>query len=87
MDGKLCPGIQSPPLEIFTRRFQGKPPSLIQKFSNSPFLKIFPTMQPQSNLDEKVDPSILKEDFSSRTDPSIFISIARVLLDQSNQTI
>ena len=26
----------------------------------------------QSNLEEKVNPSILKYDFSSRTDPSIF---------------
>ena len=31
-------------------------------------------------------PSILKEDFSSRTDPSIFSSIAPVFLDQSNET-
>ena len=34
MDGKLCPGIQPPPLEIFTP-LQGKPPPpLIQKFFN-----------------------------------------------------
>ena len=31
-------------------------------------------------------PSILKDDFSSKTDPSIFTSIAPVLLDQSNET-
>ena len=30
--------------------------------------------------------SILKDDFSSRTDPSIFTSVAPVLLDQSNKT-
>ena len=29
---------------------------------------------PQSNLEEKINPSILKDDFSSRTDPSIFNS-------------
>ena len=31
-------------------------------------------------------PSILKEDFSSRTDPSIFTSIAPELLNRSNGT-
>ena len=30
---------------------------------------------------EKVNPSILKNDFSSRTDPSIFTSVAPVLFD------
>ena len=33
---------------------------------------------PQSNLEEKVTPSILKDDFSSKTDPSIFTSIAKI---------
>ena len=42
--------------------------------------------EPQSNLEEKVNHSILKDDFSSGTDPSIFTSIAPVLLDQSNET-
>ena len=42
--------------------------------------------EPQSNLEEKVNPSILKDDFSSRADPSIFTSIAPVLLVQSNET-
>ena len=40
----------------------------------------------QFNLEEKVNPSIL-EDFSSGADPSIFISIAPVLLDWLNETI
>ena len=31
-------------------------------------------------------PSILKDDFSSRTDPSIFTSIEPLLLNQSNKT-
>ena len=31
-------------------------------------------------------PTILKDDFSSRTDPSLFTSIAPVLLDWSNKT-
>ena len=31
-------------------------------------------------------PTILKDDFSSKTDPSIFVSIAPVLLDWSNKT-
>ena len=39
-----------------------------------------------SNLEEKVNPSILKDDFSSRTDPFIFTSIAPVLLHPSNET-
>ena len=42
--------------------------------------------KPQSNLEEKVNSSILKDDFSSETDSSIFKSIASGLLDQSNQT-
>ena len=35
--------------------------------------------EPQSNLEEKLNPSILKDDFSSRTDPPIFLSIAPVV--------
>ena len=42
--------------------------------------------EPQYNLEETVNPSILKDDFSSRTDPSIFTSIKPVLLDYSNKT-
>ena len=39
-----------------------------------------------SSLEEKVTPSILKYDFSSKTNPFIFTSIASVLLDRSNET-
>ena len=39
-----------------------------------------------SNLEEKVSPSILKYDFSSKTDPYIFTSITPVLFDWSNKT-
>ena len=42
--------------------------------------------EPQSNLEEKVNCSIIKDDFSSETDPSVFISIAPVLLDWLNIT-
>ena len=35
---------------------------------------------------EKVNPNILKDEFSSRTDSSIFTSIAPVLIDWSNKT-
>ena len=42
--------------------------------------------EPQSNLEKKVDSSTLKDDFSSRRDPSILTSIAPELLDQSNKT-
>ena len=42
--------------------------------------------QPQSNLEEKVNPSILKYYFSSRRDLSIFTSIEPVLLDCWNKT-
>ena len=42
--------------------------------------------KPQSNLEEKVNPSILKNYFSSTTDPFIFTSIAPVLLDRSDET-
>ena len=41
--------------------------------------------EPQSNLEKKDKPSILKDDFSSRTAPSIFTSIAPLLLDWSNK--
>ena len=40
-------------------------------------------LEANSNLEEKDKPSILKDDFSSRTDPSIFTSIAPMLLDGS----
>ena len=40
----------------------------------------------QSSLEKKVNRSILKDDFSSRADWSIFISIAPMLLDWSNET-
>ena len=33
------------------------------------------------NLEEQLNSSIVKDDFSSRTDPSIFISITAVLSD------
>ena len=42
--------------------------------------------EPQSNSEEKGNPSILKNDFSSRTDPSIFTSKAPVLSDRSDKT-
>ena len=42
--------------------------------------------EPQSNLDEKGKPSILKYDFPSKSHPVIFTSIALVLLDRSNKT-
>ena len=40
----------------------------------------------QIQSEEKVNPSILKDDFSSITDLSIFTSIAPVFLDRSNET-
>ena len=40
----------------------------------------------QSSLEEKVNPIILKDDFFSRTDSSIFTSIASLLSDWSNET-
>ena len=42
--------------------------------------------EPQSNLEEKVNPRILKDDFSSRADPSMFTSIDPLLLDWSNES-
>ena len=50
------------------------------------FLAIEIMKEPQSNLEEKVIPSILKDYFSSGTDASIFASIAPAFLDQSNRT-
>ena len=43
--------------------------------------------EPQFNLDEKETPSILKDDFSLRTDPSIFTSIPPELLDRSKESM
>ena len=43
-------------------------------------------LEPQFNFKERVIPNILKEDFPSRTDPSIFTLIAPVLLDWSSET-
>ena len=40
----------------------------------------------QSNLEEQANPSILKDDFSSRIDPPIFTSIEPLLLDHLNET-
>ena len=37
-------------------------------------------------LEEKGKPNILKDEFSSRTDASIFVSVAPVLLDLSHET-
>ena len=50
------------------------------------FLVIEIMQECQSNLKEKDNPSILKEDFSSGTDPSIITSIVPVLFDWSNKT-
>ena len=49
-------------------------------------LAIETLQEPQSNLEEKDNPSILKDDLFSRINPSIFASIAPVLLDQSKET-
>ena len=42
-------------------------------------------MSPNPIQKKKINLSTLKDDFSSRTDPFIFTSIAPVLLDQSNE--
>ena len=42
--------------------------------------------EPQYNLEEKVNPSILKDEFSSVTDPLFFMSTEPVLLDWLNET-
>ena len=42
--------------------------------------------EPQSNSEEKVNPRILKDDFSSRTDPPIFTLTEPLLLDWSKET-
>ena len=52
----------------------------------APILAIEIKQKPQSNLEEKVNPSIVKDYFSSRADPSIFTTIKPVLLDRSNET-
>ena len=42
--------------------------------------------EPKSNLEEKGNLSVLKVDFSTRTDASILTSVAPVLLHRSNKT-
>ena len=42
--------------------------------------------EPRIQERQEVNPSILKDNFSSRADTSIFTSIAPVLLDQSKDT-
>ena len=42
-------------------------------------------LESHSSLVEKDNPSILEDDFSSRTDPSIYTSMAPVLLDWSSK--
>ena len=53
---------------------------LVDNFNNRDMYKF------QSNYEENVNPIILKDVFSSRTDSSMFISIAPVLLGWSNKT-
>ena len=52
-----------------------------------PILAIEMMQEPRSNLEEKVNPCILKDDFSSRNGPSIFKSVAPVLVDRSNKKL
>ena len=49
-------------------------------------LAIEAVQEPQSNLEEKDNPSISKVDFPLRADLFIFTSIAPELLDRSNET-
>ena len=62
------------------------PPQLLSCKSDSCKFQIRCLICPQSDLEQKVDPSILKDALSSRTDPSIFISMGPLLLDWSNET-
>ena len=75
-------------LERYTATAEKK--NFIERIKVPIFLKavlaIVIMQEPQSNLEEKNNPSILKDD-SSRTYSSIFTSIAApVLLDRSNET-
>ena len=55
-------------------------------FRGGSFLSIEIMQEPQSISEEKVNPNILKHNFSSRTNLSIFTSITPVLLHWSNET-
>ena len=63
----------------FTERI--KSPIFLERF-----LAIEIMQEPQSHLEERDSPSILKDDFSSRTNQSIFTTMAPMLLDQSKKT-
>ena len=75
-------------LQIY-RATSGKS-NVIERIKAPIFLEVVLTIditeEPQSNLEEKVNPNLLKDYFFSRTDPSIFTSIVPVLLDRSNET-
>ena len=62
--------------------------NFIERIKAPIFLKAVLAIEimPQSNLENKVNPSILKDDFSSRTNPSIFTLIEPLLLDRPNET-
>ena len=72
------PGLREAVSEIQSN-FRRKKQKLQRTNQSSKFL------EPQSNLEEKVNASILKDYFSSRKDSSIFTSKASVLA-QSNKT-
>ena len=63
--------------------------NFIERIKASNFLEAVLAIQimsePESNLQKKVNPRILKGDFPPRTDPSIFTSIAPVLSDCPNK--
>ena len=65
-------------------------PVQINIYRNIPFfleaVLAIENVRVKSDLQEKDKFSILKDDFFSRTDPSIFISTATVTLDLSNET-
>ena len=68
-------------------RFIEKESNLRVQFSWRQFLAIEKMQKPKTNLEEKGSLNILKDDFFSRIDTSIFTSIAPELLDRSKKTI
>ena len=80
-----CPDLTT----VFHARLYGRFIDIKTKFRRKKLHRMYQGsnfLEMQFNLEKKGSPSILKDYFSSRTDPFIFTSIALKLLDQASKT-
>ena len=81
----ICPDLTT----VFHARLYGRFIDIKTNFRRKKLHRMYQGsnfLEMQFNLEKKGSPSILKDDFSSRTDPFIFTSIALKLLDQASKT-